>query len=62
MAQESPRDGSPLLALRLAELVRHHSHGVREPSRLRTLAEQLMATIQAFVTGHPRNVVSLGGL
>ena len=58
MAQEPPRDGSPLLAVRLPNLVVTPHMAFASPRALRTLTEQLATTIEAFVAGHPRNVVS----
>ncbi len=58
LAQEPPRDGNPLLGLKLPNLVMTPHMAFASESTLAALTEQLLSTIEAFVDGHPRNVVS----
>lgn len=57
LAQEPPRGGNPLLCLQLPNLVITPHMAFASESTLAALAEQLLSNIEAFVEGHPRNVV-----
>ncbi len=58
LSREPPRDGNPLLDLRLPNfiLTPHVAWASREA--MQTLADQLIANIEAFVTGRPQNLVT----
>lgn len=57
LKQEPPRDGSPLLDLKQPNLiVTPHIAWISDRS-LATLADQLIANLEAFAAGTPRNVV-----
>ena len=58
LAQEPPRDGNPLLDLQLPNLIMTPHMAFASDSTLARLVEQLLTTIEAFVAGQPRNVVS----
>ncbi|MBK8958926.1 MAG: D-2-hydroxyacid dehydrogenase [Proteobacteria bacterium] len=58
LAVEPPRDGNPLLDLELPNLVMTPHMAFASDSTLARLAEQLLATVEAFVAGTPRNVVT----
>ncbi|HBA88363.1 MAG TPA: glycerate dehydrogenase [Geobacter sp.] len=58
LEQEPPRDGSPLLDLKLPNLiVTPHVAWVSEQS-LQVMAEQLIGNMEAFAAGAPRNLVT----
>jgi glycerate dehydrogenase len=57
LAAEPPPDGAPLLAADLPNLIITPHMAWASQQSLRTLAEQLIETIEAFVAGEPRNVV-----
>jgi glycerate dehydrogenase len=58
LASEPPRQGSPLLDLDLPNLILtpHVAWSSREA--MQALGEQLIANIEAFVTGRPVNLVT----
>jgi glycerate dehydrogenase len=57
LTQEPPREGSPLLDLKLPNLiVTPHVAWISDRS-LATLAEQVILNLEGFVLGHPRNMV-----
>lgn len=58
LREEPPRNGNPLLDLELPNLIvtPHTAFASREA--LEVLGEQLIANIEAFAAGEPRNVVS----
>ncbi len=60
LAVEPPTDGNPLLALNLPNLIitPHVAWSSREA--MQALGEQLIRVIEAFVAGHPINLVSSG--
>lgn len=58
LTQEPPRDGNPLLELDMPNLVMTPHMAFASDSTLARLAEQLLANIEAFVAGEPRNVVN----
>lgn len=58
LAVEPPRDGHPLLDLRLPNLVMTPHMAFASDSTLARLAEQLLCTVEAFVAGAPVNVVT----
>jgi len=58
LAQEPPRDGNPLLDLRLPNLVITPHMAFASESTLARLVEQLLSNIESYVEGKPRNVVS----
>jgi glycerate dehydrogenase len=57
LASEPPPDGAPLLAADLPNLIITPHMAWASQQSLRTLADQLIETIEAFVAGRPRNVV-----
>ena len=57
LAQEPPRDGSPLLDLSLPNLIVAPHMAFASRYAVDALAEQLMTNIEAFVSGAPKNVV-----
>ena len=58
LLQEPPRDGSPLLDLKLPNLIMTPHMAWASDSTLARLVEQLLSNIESFVGGEPRNVVS----
>lgn len=58
LTREPPRDGNPLLELNLPNfiLTPHIAWASREA--MQALADQLIDNIEAFVKGHPQNIVS----
>ena len=58
LSREPPREGNPLLELRLPNfiLTPHVAWASREA--MQTLADQLIANIEAFVTGRPQNLIA----
>ena len=56
--QEPPRDGNPLLALNLPNLIVTPHTAFASRGALEVLAAQLITNIEAFAAGDPRNVVS----
>ncbi len=58
LAQEPPAGSNPLLGLKLPNLIVTPHMAFASKSALRTLTEQLMGNIEAFVAGDPRNVVT----
>jgi len=58
LSQEPPRDGNPLIDLRLPNLIvtPHIAWASRQAQEL--LAEEVIQNIEAFVAGKPRNLVS----
>jgi glycerate dehydrogenase len=58
LAQEPPTQGNPLLDLDLPNLIVTPHMAFASEVALGNLAEQLIANIESFLAGHPRNVVS----
>lgn len=58
LAEEPPRHGSPLLGLHNVIVTPHMAWASQEA--VRTLVDQLIGTIEAFVAGAPRHVVVAG--
>ena len=58
LEQEPPHEGSPLLDLHLPNLIVTPHMAFASRYSLQNLADQLMSTVEAFVAGTPRNVVS----
>lgn len=58
LALEPPREGNPLLDPKLPKLILTPYMAFASDSTLARLAEQLLSTIEAFVAGTPRNLVS----
>jgi glycerate dehydrogenase len=57
LAQEPPPPGTPLLAADLPNLIVTPHMAWASQQALQTMADQLIATIESFVAGRPRNVV-----
>jgi glycerate dehydrogenase len=57
LAHEPPPDGAPLLAADLPNLIVTPHMSWASQQSLRTIADQLIETIESFVAGRPRNVV-----
>lgn len=58
LSREPPREGNPLLNLRLPNFIQtpHNAWASREA--MQTLADQLIDNIEAFVRGEPQNLVT----
>lgn len=54
---EPPRDGNPLLTTQLPNLIVTPHNAWASKQAMQTLAEQLVANLEAFVRGEPRNLV-----
>jgi glycerate dehydrogenase len=58
LSEEPPRQGNPLLALHLPNLIVTPHMAWASIESLENLAEQLIGNIEAFVAGTPRNLVT----
>ncbi len=58
LAKEPPADGNPLLALDLPNLIVTPHMAFASEHALATMAEQLIANVESFLAGVPRNVIS----
>lgn len=57
LSQEPPTSGNPLLDLKRPDLIVTPHMAFVSVQSLETLAEQLIVNLEAFVAGHPRNLV-----
>ena len=57
LSQEPPKDGNPLLDLKLPNLIVTPHVGWTSRQAQETLAEEVVRNIEAFVAGNPRNIV-----
>lgn len=57
LRQEPPRDGNPLVEARLPNLIVTPHNAWASQQAMRTLADQLVDNLEAFVRGEPRNLV-----
>jgi len=58
LSKEPPVDGNPLLELNLPNFILLPHVAWASDTAMQTLADQLMANIEAFVRGEPRNLVT----
>jgi glycerate dehydrogenase len=58
LSEEPPRHGNPLLTLQLPNLIVTPHMAWASVESLESLAEQLIGTLEAFVAGAPRNLVT----
>jgi glycerate dehydrogenase len=57
LSSEPPRSDNPLLTLRLDNFILTPHVAWASAEAMQALADQLVANIEAFVAGSPRNVV-----
>ncbi|HEX8492890.1 MAG TPA: D-2-hydroxyacid dehydrogenase [Pyrinomonadaceae bacterium] len=58
LSREPPRDGNPLLELNLPNFILTPHIAWASNEAMQTLADQLIANIEAFVAGRPQNLVT----
>ena len=58
LSVEPPREGNPLLELRLPNVILTPHTAWASKGAMQTLADQLIDNVEAFVAGAPRNVVT----
>lgn len=58
LTREPPREGNPLLELNLPNFILTPHIAWASDEAMQTLADQLIDNIEAFVAGHPQNLVS----
>lgn len=58
LAEEPPKHGNPLLALKLPNLIVTPHMAFASDYSLRSLAEQLISNVEAFIRGEPTNIVT----
>jgi glycerate dehydrogenase len=58
LTREPPREGNPLLELNLPNFILTPHIAWASDEAMQTLADQLIANIEAFIAGHPHNLVA----
>jgi glycerate dehydrogenase len=58
LTNEPPKDGNPLLDLRLPNFILTPHVAWASRDAMQALADQLIGNIEAFVAGNPRNLVA----
>jgi glycerate dehydrogenase len=58
LEEEPPRNGNPLLSLKLPNLIVTPHMAFASKFALQSLADQLIGNVEAFLEGHPTNVVT----
>ena len=57
MSNEPPREGNPLIDLNLPNFILTPHIAWASEEAMQTLADQLVANLEAFVRGEPQNLV-----
>lgn len=58
LSQEPPRNGNPLLDLKLPNLIVTPHNAWASDEAMQVLADQLIDNLEAFISGHPQNLVN----